>query len=178
MQLSTYLPSYSEFLSRAGSAGATADESLVIGEQFVPVESLVEFLARARRALRSTGVQDIYGTIRSIRADDRTFLRWAKRDYVCVIFNLRTAHTHAGVQRTMQTFRALNDAALAMAGSFYLTYQRAATRGQIERAYPEFERFLELKQQFDPECRFTSDWYTHHAAMFGQLEHVAEAVRH
>jgi len=49
---------------------------------------------------------------------------------------------------------------------------------RLGRAFERLERQMsELKQQFDPECRFTSDWYTHHAAMFGQLEHVAEAVR-
>jgi FAD/FMN-containing dehydrogenase len=152
-------------------------ESLVIGEQFVPVDSLVEFLDRSRRALRATGVEDIYGTIRSIRTDDCTFLRWAKRDFACVIFNLRTSHTASGIERTMRTFRLLNDASITLGGSFYLTYHRAATREQIEAAYPEFQEFLILKRQFDPDLRFTSDWYTHHAAMFGQLDQVPEVLR-
>jgi FAD/FMN-containing dehydrogenase len=189
MQLSTYLPSYSEFLAlararararaRANPRHGAIDESLVIGEQFVPVDSLVDFLVQARRVLRSTGVEDIYGTIRSILADECTFLRWAKRDYACVIFNLRTPHTSAGIERTMQTFRLLNDASIASGGSFYLTYHRAATREQIEQAYPEFEQFLALKRQLDPDDRFTSNWFTHYAALFDRTpsQQIAEVLR-
>src|SRR5439155_16217248 len=63
MQLSTYIPTYDQFL-RDVSGGQEAPESLIIGEQFVPPDTLPEFLAAARRVLRSTGVEDIYGTIR------------------------------------------------------------------------------------------------------------------
>ena len=104
--------------------------------------------------------------IRTIQPDDTSFLAWAKQHYACVIFNLRTRHDTAGIERTASAFRGLNDAAIRLGGSFYLTYHRWATRAQIEAAYPQFARFLELKRQYDPKDRFTSEWYRHYKALF------------
>lgn len=165
MQLSTYVPSYVELLGRPGD-GAVPGESLVIGEMYTPSEHLLEFLDRSRRILRETGAEDIYGTIRAIRRDETTFLPWARGDFGCVIFNLRTRHTPAGIRHTEEVFRRLNAAALDLGGSFFLTYSRAAVRDQVERAYPEFQEFLRLKRAYDPELRFQSDWWRHYAGMF------------
>src|SRR5205814_8633692 len=129
--------------------GGKADESLMIGELLVPPDCLSEFLARARRALRARGVEDIYGTIRSILRDDCSFLAWARQDYAGVIFNLRTPHTSEGMARTADTFRDLHDAAIALGGSFYLTYHRYATRQQIDACFPHFRHFLRLKRLYD-----------------------------
>jgi FAD/FMN-containing dehydrogenase len=138
----------------------------MIGEQYVPPDSLLDFLREARQVLRETGVEDIYGTIRTIQPDEVSFLAWAREHFACVIFNLRTRHDAAGIERTARTFRGLNDAALRLGGSFYLTYHRWSTRQQVEAAYPQFARFLELKRRYDPQERFTSDWYRHHQALF------------
>lgn len=160
LQLSTYIPSYSEFLTH-DSAGAHARESLVITELYVPPDSLGEFLAAARGVLRESGVEDIYGTIRSIRRDDTTFLPWASRDWACIIFNLRTPHTGAGIDRSRGTARALIDAAAGFGGSFFLTYHRWAAREQLLRCYPRLPVFLAKKTEVDPRGVFRSDWYEH-----------------
>ena len=162
MQLSTYIPGYTEFLVSRGLVGGGADESLVIGEQYVPPDRIAEFLDRARAVLRESGVEVIYGTIRSIRRDETSFLPWASRDYACVIFNLRTPHTAEGIARTHRAFRSLTDASLELGGSFYLTYHRAATAEQVDRAYPRFRDFLARKRQLDPQGVFQSDWYRHY----------------
>lgn len=166
MQLSTYIPDYSEFLASRGLVGAGADESLLIGEQYVPPGRIIEFLERARAVLRETGAEDIYGTIRVIRRDQTSFLPWAREDFACVIFNLRTPHTAAGIERTHETFRRLTDASLDLGGGFYLTYHRAATAEQVGRAYPQFREFLAKKEQYDPAGVFQSDWYRHYRRLF------------
>lgn len=170
MQLSTYIPSYVEVLAEAeeqGGVGAgSISESLVIGELYTPPGSLLEFLDRSRTILRETGAEDIYGTIRAIRKDETSFLAWAREDFGCVIFNLRTKHSPEGVGHTVDVFRRLNDAALDLGGSFFLTYSRAATREQVERGYPRFPEFLRLKRQYDPALLFQSDWWRHYAPMF------------
>ena len=114
---------------------------------------------------RREGTSVIYGTIRLIERDDETFLAWAREDYACVIFNICTAHTPAGVERSARDFRRLIDSALARGGSYYLTYHRHATREQVLAAYPQFPEFLAAKLRHDPEQRFQSDWYRHHAEL-------------
>lgn len=165
MQMSTYIPTYADFLSRR-LRDAGPDESLMISELTIPPSELPAFMAAARRILREQRVEDIYGTIRSIRRDRTTFLPWARRDYACVIFNLRTPHTAEGIGRSREASVALTDAALDLDGSFYLTYHRWATRAQVLRAYPQFEEWLELKRRHDPGEVFQSDWYCHYRRMF------------
>jgi FAD/FMN-containing dehydrogenase len=160
MQLSTYIPSYAEFLAEARGV-ETADESLMITELYVPPDRLAAFMGSARRVLRESGVEDIYGTIRSIRADDETLLAWAREDFACIVFNLRTAHTEQGIAGTSHAARALIDAAAEEGGSFFLTYHRWATRQQLLRCHPALPRFLESKLAHDPNELFQSDWYRH-----------------
>jgi FAD/FMN-containing dehydrogenase len=154
MQLATYLPDYADYL-------AQEKETLVIGELYVPHDDILSFMRSARTALMGHGAEVIYGTIRLIRRDTTTFLPWARDNFACVVFNLRTAHTDAGRARTAQAFRALHDAALALGGSFFLTYHRHATREQLLAAHPSLPGFLKAKAQHDPHERFTSDWYRH-----------------
>jgi FAD/FMN-containing dehydrogenase len=157
MQLSTYVPSYIEVLEKL--SGSAHGESLVIGELYTPADRVLDFLEQSRRILRETGAEDIYGTIRAIRQDTTSFLPWASQDFGCVIFNLRTRHTAEGIAHTHDTFRRLNQAALDLGGSFFLTYGRSATREQVERGYPRFREFLRLKREYDPELRFQSEWW-------------------
>lgn len=166
MQLATYIPGYAEFLEASRVDCAGAPESLVIGEHYVPRERTADFMLRAREILRSSGVEVIYGTIRSILRDKVSFLPWAKEDYGCVIFNLRTPHTEEGKARTAAAFRALTDASIGLGGSFFLTYHRYATPEQVEACYPRFREWLELKRRYDPAEFFTSDWYRHYSEAF------------
>lgn len=163
MQLSTYLPSYVDFLERAGMG---EKETLVIGEHYVPPERLLEFMDAARATFRKSGAEVIYGTIRAIDRDTTSFLPWAKRDYACVIFNIRTSHSVSGISRTADTFQDLTSASNRLGGSIFLTYHRHATAAQIESCYPGFRKWLELKLRYDPHELFSSDWYVHYRDAF------------
>jgi FAD/FMN-containing dehydrogenase len=160
-QLGVYLDAYHARLDRA--LGATVPASEVITELYVPRPALAGFLGDAARELRRRGVPVIYGTVRLIERDDETFLAWAREPYACVVFNLHTEHSPAGIDRAAGAFRSLIDAALDRGGSFYLTYHRFATRQQVQAAYPQFGEFLKLKRHYDPDGLFQSDWYRHYA---------------
>lgn len=172
MQLSTYVPSYSDFLESADKEdpSKSTKETLVIGEHYVPKEQLLIFMQKARSILRSFGTEVIYGTIRAILRDQVSYLPWAKDDYVCIIFNLRTIHTQSGLERTANTFRALIDAGRESAGSFFLTYHRYATVEQVEDCYPKFRDWLSMKKLYDPDEIFTSSWYVHYRDAFSEKD--------
>ena len=167
MQLSTYIPSYADFLESAQppAQDTAARQTLVIGEHYVPRDHIAVFMERAAQVLQAMKVEVIYGTIRAILRDETSALAWAKDDYACVIFNLRTTHTPEGRSQTAEAFQGLMDVALDLGGSYFLTYHRYATRAQLLRAYPQFETFIQRKRHFDPQGRFTSDWYQHHCAL-------------
>jgi FAD/FMN-containing dehydrogenase len=162
-QLSAYLPNYAQKL-REQIGGD--ESSLIITEIYVPRGDLPGFLAQAADLLRSNRTIVIYGTVRLIEKDEESFLAWAKQPYACVIFNLLTLHTAAGIEASATSFRGLIDLAITRGGSYYLTYHKFARPDQVMACYPQFKQFLELKRKYDPNERFQSDWYRYYRNLF------------
>jgi FAD/FMN-containing dehydrogenase len=162
-QMSIYPNDYHRAIDATLHAGPATE---IITEIYVPRTRLADFMAEAREDLRRNEVNVIYGTVRLIERDDDTFLPWAKQPYACVIFNLHTEHTEAGIAHSRDAFRRLIDMAIARSGSYFLTYHRFARRDQVEACYPQFKEFLKAKKRIDPHERFQSDWYRHYQAMF------------
>jgi FAD/FMN-containing dehydrogenase len=163
-QLGAYLEDYHKGLDRRMKSQHPATE--VITEIYVPRKELGSFMAEAAADFRKHNVNIIYGTIRLIERDTESFLAWAKQNYACVIFNVHTEHTPQGREHSAQAFRRLIDMAIRRGGSYYLTYHRHTTKKQVEACYPQFTRFLKLKQRYDPDERFQSDWYRHYKRLF------------
>ncbi len=159
-QLSVYIDGYHAELDRM--MGSEKPGSEMITEVYVPMAQLPAFMSKASDTLRREQANVIYGTIRLIEQDDETFLNWAKQRCACIVVNLHIDHTEAGVAKAADAFRALIDDATSLGGSFFLTYHRWATDGQVKRAYPQFGEFLELKRRYDPANVFSSDWYEHY----------------
>jgi FAD/FMN-containing dehydrogenase len=159
-QLAAYPEGYHDELTRR--LGSTTPGSEMISELYVPRHRLGGFLEDAAAALRETGADVIYGTIRLVERDDESVLAWAREPWACVVLNLHVAHSPAGIARATAAFRALIDAARARGGSYYLTYHRWATREQVLACHPRFPELLAQKRKHDPEERFESDWYRHH----------------
>jgi len=162
-QLSAYLPSYAQKLHEQIGGD---ESSLIISEIYVPRPDLPSFLAQAASLLRSNRTTIIYGTVRLIEKDDESFLAWAKQPYACIIFNLLTFHTPAGMEGSARSFRGLIDLAIARGGSYYLTYHKFAKPEQVLACYPQFKEFLALKQKYDSAERFQSDWYRYYRKLF------------
>ena len=163
-QFADYTDGYHAELDRV--LGAKHPASEMISEVYVPRARLADFMAAVADDFRTNGVDVVYGTIRLITRDDETFLRWAKDDYACVIFNLHTVHTDEGLADSAAAFRRLIDLAIERSGSYFLTYHRWATPEQVERCYPEFAEFLRQKRRHDPDELFQSEWYRHYAKAF------------
>ena len=140
--------------------------SEVIGELYVPLDRLHEFLTQAAAILREEAANVVYGTVRLIKKDDESFLPWAKQDYACTIFNLHTVHDEEGLKVTRDCFRRLISLATSLSGSFYLTYHRYAERTQIELCYPQFQQLFERKIHFDSQELFASDWWLAQKRLF------------
>ena len=133
----------------------------MISEVYLPWSQFLPFMIQAKRDFLRHRVDVSYGTIRFIERDRESFLPWARKRFVCIVCNLHVIHTPAGVAKARRDFRRLFDLALAHGGSFYLTYHRWATRGQLLAAHPRLPEFLRRKRKWDPEERFQSDWYRH-----------------
>lgn len=163
-QMSFYPDNYHLELDQRLQSNEKATE--LITEIYVERSSLSLFMNDAGELLRRSKDSLIYGTVRLIEADDETFLNWAKKPYVCIIFNLHVQHTPEGIRRSADTFRNLIDLGIRYGGSYYLTYHKYATREQVLKCYPQFPEFLRQKKRYDPKEVFQSDWYRFYKKMF------------
>ena len=166
-QLNIYLDDYHGQLD--AHLGAHVPGTEMITELYVPPEHLAAFMAAIREDFLRHQVDFIYGTIRLIRKDEDAFLAWARGDHACVIFNLHVDHHADGLARARTDFQRLIDRAIEFGGSYFLTYHRYARREQLLRCYPQMPEFLHRKGAFDPEQRFSSDWYRHQVALLQDL---------
>ena len=156
-QLGMYIDGYHRELDRLLYVGTKCSETIT--ELYVPLGRLPDFMHTAADGLVRRKANVIYGTVRLIEQDDETFLNWAKRSYACIVFNLHFEHSKRGVAKVADDLRWLVDLATEMGGSYFLTYNRFATREQLAHCYPQFGRFLELKSKYDPDGVFSSDWH-------------------
>ena len=163
-QFSPYLPEAGTQLVKA--MGWTNYVSLMITELYVPRHNFEPFMKSAKVSLINSGANTVYGTVRLIEAENESELRWARENYACVIFNLLVEHTAEGINKAIIQFRSLIDCALNQSGSYYLTYHRWPTKNQVEEAYPNFRKFLALKEHYDKNAIFDSDWHRHYVEMF------------
>jgi FAD/FMN-containing dehydrogenase len=154
---------HQEIEKRLGPDYAGAD---LILEVYVPRTELIPLLEDARRILLASGMPLIYGTVRFIEQDKDSYLAWAKKRYACVIFSPHSSGETQALRKTGDVCRQLIRAANKRGGSFYLTYNRFATRNELASAYPQFQDFLNLKKQYDLRETFQSDWYRYYKGLF------------
>lgn len=137
----------------------------VLQEYFVPRGQLAPFVAELRRLVPLTPVADLMNvTIRWVKADQDTVLRWADRDMVCVVLLFHHGRTAADDEAMVPLTRGLVDAALKLGGRHYLPYRLQPTRAQLVRAYPMFDELLAKKTAWDPDGLFSSRFLEHYAA--------------
>ena len=138
----------------------------LIWEFYVPRGDLIAFFEEARRLLLKSEAPLIYGTVRFIEQDHDSFLTWAKKRYACVIFTPHYSDDPAEKRKAGELYRQFAQAATKRGGSFYLTYDRFAGRGEMDAAYPQFAEFLQLKRKYDPRETFQSEWYRHYRDLY------------
>jgi FAD/FMN-containing dehydrogenase len=163
-QLSSYPLGYHKKVEK--HLGPQSEGADLIWEMYVPRDELISFVEDARHVLLKSETRLIYGTVRFIEQDHDSFLAWAKRRYACVIFTPHCSGTPAGMRKAGEVCRELIRAATGRRGSFYLTYNRFAKRGEMDGAYPEFAEFLELKKKYDSVELLQTDWYRHYKNLY------------
>ena len=156
-QLSMYIDDYHGDLDKRLYGGQKCSETIT--ELYVPLPKLAEFMVAAAGELRRRCANVIYGTVRLIARDDETFLNWARQPYACIVINLHFEHNESGKLKVADDLRSLIDLASGLGGSYFLTYNRFAMPEQLTRCYPQFGDFLALKDSYDPDGVFSSDWH-------------------
>lgn len=127
-----------------------ADRSDILHEYFIPTGQVPAFLERARQIIPRHDADLLNVTIRNVREDRDTFLRYADQDMFSFVMLFNQARTANGDKGMEALTGELIEAALACGGRYYLPYRLHATKDQFDRAYPQAPEFFERKRRVDP----------------------------
>lgn len=131
-------------------------ETYVLQEYFVPIDSVVPFVARMGSVLQKHEVNVVNVSIRHALPDNGSNLAWAPTEVFAFVlyYNQRTDPNSR--REVAKWTRELIDAAIASGGRYYLPYQPVATRAQFLKAYPNAPKLFETKRKVDPTAKFTN----------------------
>jgi FAD/FMN-containing dehydrogenase len=126
----------------------------ILHEYFIPMGRVENFLDRLRALIPRHRADLLNVTVRSVRRDGETVLRYADRDMFSFVLLFSQPRTPEADTQMESLTRELIDAALALEGTYYLPYRLHATPAQFRKAYPEAVRFFERKHHYDPDGLF------------------------
>lgn len=140
-----------------------ADRTDILHEYFVPAAGVRQFLADVRAVLQRLRPNLLNVTLRCVREDRDTFLRFADQDMLAVVMLFEQERNDVAEQQMVELTRALVDAALAAGGRHYLPYRLHPTPEQFRAAYPQADEFFVKKRTFDPGELFDNRFYAAYA---------------
>jgi FAD/FMN-containing dehydrogenase len=100
-------------------------------------------------------------TLRFVPSSNEPFLRYARdhNDPFAVVLYFNQKLNDINRKQVVGWTHRMIELVLRLGGTYYLPYQRYATRKQLIQAYPQIEQFFKLKQHYDPESLFENNWY-------------------
>jgi FAD/FMN-containing dehydrogenase len=135
------------------------DRTDILHEYFIPTAQFVSFLDRARAIIPKHRGDLLNVTVRNMKEDRDTFLRYADRDMFAFVMLFNQARGQEDDKHMEEMTQELIDAALACGGRYYLPYRLHATKAQFEKAYPQAQTWLERKHYYDPDGIFQNEFY-------------------
>ena len=131
----------------------------ILQEYFIPTENFADFVDELRRIVEKEDLNLLNATVRYTKAHDEGFLNYAKEDTFAVVLLFNHSLSEKGIAHMELATREIVDSALALNGTYYLTYQLFPNQQQVRTAYPNIDKFFEKKREFDPEERFMNNFY-------------------
>lgn len=128
-------------------------------EYFIPLDKITVFIDSLGKIIQNNPVNLLNVTIRYIPAEPDLYLSYARTPMFSVVLYFNQRLSQDAITQTTNWTRQLIDAALALNGNYYLTYQGFATEKQFKQAYPGYISMLRVKQKYDPYNLFSSNFF-------------------
>jgi len=135
------------------------DDTNILQEYFIPLDGTPSFIDGLRDAVAAHDVNLVNVTLRIVTKDTITALPYAKDDRIAFVLYFNQALDERDSRALEGATRDFIDLAIRHGGTFYLPYQLHYSPEQLRAAYPEVDRFFELKRRFDPIGLFSNAWY-------------------
>lgn len=126
----------------------------ILQEYFIPVNYIEKFLDDFWVVINYYKVNLINVSLRYVYATNTPILNYAPTDRIAVVLYLNIGNFHTCLLYAKQWTSILIDTALIYSGSFYLPYLLFASMNQFRKAYPNYEKYTNIKNKYDPQNRF------------------------
>jgi decaprenylphospho-beta-D-ribofuranose 2-oxidase len=136
------------------------DDSDILQEYFVPRKNFVAFIDGLREILKNRHSNLLNATIRCVEPNQDAFLNYARQQTFAVVLYLNIKTSSSGRALASETSREIIDLALKEGGTFYLPYLLDYDSSKLLRAYPMIAEFFALKKHYDPNERFSNEFYS------------------
>jgi FAD/FMN-containing dehydrogenase len=137
----------------------SAETTDILHEYFLPRENLLPFIRSVRDIVEDHDGDLMNVTVRQVAVDEDSFLRYADVPMVSLVMLFLQDRDEAGELGMQAMTSDLIDASLQNEGRYYLPYRLHASIEQFRTAYPDSERFFELKRKHDPDELFQNRFY-------------------
>lgn len=135
--------------------GSTKD---ILHEYFVPKENFTMFLEALKKILLNSQVNLLNITIREVKKDELSLMPYARKDVFAFVMLFSQAQGGQEEIRMKKFTQQAIEAALKLEGTFYLPYRLHYTKEELLRAYPTIALWKTLKDKWDLERRFESQF--------------------
>lgn len=140
----------------------------LLQEYFVPVDQLTNFLKDLKEIFpfdnTSTDIALLSSTIRLVKAEWvnpaplLSYCRGKAMAGVAIDAQVKRGFDGSPTLTAANRFRRAIDAALSRGGTYYLPYHRFATLDQFEAGYPQWQDWLGVVNQYNPDRRFSNEF--------------------
>jgi FAD/FMN-containing dehydrogenase len=131
----------------------------ILVECFVPPEQFEPLLVDLRKIISENHADLLNVTVRDIDRDDDSLLRYADKNIISLVMFFSQTRDAKGDAQMSRLTQEIVTAALRHGGGYYLPYRLHATKEQFDEAYPQAEKFFQLKRKYDQDELFQNEFY-------------------
>lgn len=131
----------------------------LLQEFFIPVNEFEKFIEQLAALSTKYKIKLLNVTLRWTPKNNESFLSYSHEDTIAFVLYFTASLKTKQIKLIEKYTQELTDACLKCRGTFYLPYQRFATKQQLLQGYPTIQDFIKHKEHFDPSCLFVNNWY-------------------
>lgn len=137
----------------------SSEDTDILQEYFIPMNQFAAFVDELRKIVQNEDLNLLNVTVRYTPAHHEGYLRYSKQDTLALVLFFNQSMSEQGINHMKQATQKIVDTALALDGTYYLTYQLYPSKEQILQAYPMLPSFFEKKLIYDPNEIFMNHFY-------------------
>lgn len=134
----------------------------ILQEYFLPLESLSAFLDYFWMIVNRYLVNLLNVSLRYVKKTDIPLLNYAPNDRIAIVLYLNIGNNTPCINYAKKWTRLLIQKSINLGGSYYLPYLPMATKLQFQSAYPEYQSYIRIKNQYDPMNRLSNQFIEHY----------------